>query len=266
MTFFQLPILATFALCSGPWLFIRAFQDLRVRRLIENTPTARIRSMAMGLVEIDGEVIPRSEHSAPFSGKACAYWEVDISTRTRNNGWSIVHRSASGSPFFVRDDTGIALVYPKDSDCRVQAQVEETCMGINLPSCYMEYMDAEHLALRHVWMLSTLRFRERTLEEGQRVFVLGTAVPRPNAMSVSQDEELQATGTGGPHERRIHELQHEATAIVRRGENDDVFIISQQSERQMTTMLGIHAWAGLLLGPALTLIGLGYWLSYLAHR
>src|SRR5262249_50817472 len=117
------PIYATLALGAGLWLFVRAFRDFRTRRLIENTPTARIRSMAMGLVEINGEVVQRSEHLAPFSGRPCAYWQVDIATRGRNNTWSIVHRNASGSPFFVQDDTGLALVYPQGADCRVQTQL-----------------------------------------------------------------------------------------------------------------------------------------------
>lgn len=262
----NLSLLATLALVAGPWFFFHAFRNFRIQRLIENTPTARIRSMAMGLVEIGGEVIARSEHMAPFSGRPCAYWELDIATRSRNNGWNIVHRSASGGPFFLRDETGLALVYPRGSDCRIQAQVEETCSGIKVPECYSEYMETEHIAFRLVWRMSTLRFRERMLEEGQAVFVLGTAVPRPNAQSVSQDELLEATGTDGPHERRIRELQHEAMAVVRQGENHDVFIISQQSERQMTMLYGAKAWAGMVSGPVLTVVGLAYWLSFLAHR
>ena len=247
-------------------MFLRAFRDLRTRRLIENTPTARIRSMAMGLVEIDGQVVPLSEHEAPFSVRPCAYWEVDIASRGRNDSWRIVHRNASGGPFCLRDDTGLAIVYPKDADCRLQNQVEETCVGINLPDCYVQYLDQHKLGFMHVWRLSTLRFRERSLEEGQRVYVLGTAVPRPQVMTVSQDEALEATGTDGPHERHIRELQHSASGVVRRGESEKVFIISQQSERQMTFMLGMRGWAEMLGGPAVTLFGLGYWLLYLAHR
>ena len=55
-------------------------------------------------------------------------------------------------------------------------------------------------------------------------------------------------------------------AVVRQGENHDVFIISQQSERQLTTMFAAKAWAGMVSGPVLTVVGLAYWLSFLAHR
>ncbi len=259
------PIYATIALGAGPVLFARAFRDFRTRRLIENTPTARIRSMAMGLVEVNGEVVQRSEHMAPFSGRPCAYWQVEIATRTRQKGWSTVHRASSGSPFFLRDDSGLALVYPKDADCRVMHPVEEVCSGIALPDCYANYMSEHQLMFRHVWRLSTLRFRERLLEEGQRVYVLGTAMPRGQALDVSQDA-LEDAGGDGPHERHIRALQQEAAGSIRRGDHERVFIISQQSERELTLGLGIKAWAELIGGPVLTVAGLGYWLATLASR
>ena len=261
----EIPVYATLALGAGPWLFARAFRDFRTRRLIQNTPTARIRSMAMGLVEVQGDVVQRSEHQAPFSGRSCAYWEVDISTRARNKGWTIVHRNASGSPFFLKDETGLALVYPHGADCRVQTQVEETCLGIQLPECYARYMDDQHLAFRHVWRLSSLRFRERILEEEQRVYVLGTATPKQNSTAISMDDAAPAAEEG-PHERHLRELQERTLGVVRQGENERTFIISQQSERELTVTLGLRAWGQMIAGPALTMFGLGYWLQYLASR
>lgn len=261
---FQVPIYATVALGAGLWLFARAFRNLRTRQLIENTPTTRIRSMAMGLVEIEGEVVTGSAHDAPFSGRSCAYWEIDIATRARN-GWSIVHRASSGNPFYVRDETGLALVYPKGAECKVKNQVEEECSGINLPECYARYLDDQHLAFRHVWRLSTLRFRERTLEDGQRLFVLGTAVPPPRAVGVSDAGEFVATGTDGAG-GRLRELQSATAGVVRRGEHERVFIISQESERDLTFDLGLSAWGQLIAGPTLTVSGLGYWLYVLSQH
>jgi len=256
----DLPVFATLSLGVGPLLFARGFRDLNVRRLIQNTPTARIRSLAMGLVEINGKVIARSQHDAPFSGRPCAYWEVDIAVRSRKNAWTIVHRSRSGSPFFVRDDTGLAFVYPEGSQCRVQSGVEETCVGISLPDCYARYMSDQRLALRSLWRLSVMRFRERTLEDGQHVYVLGTAEPRSRAREVSMDDALAATGTDGPVQERLRTLTEEVAAVVRRGSNDRTFIISSGSERQLTTDLALSTFGKLVAGPALTLFGLGYWL------
>jgi len=255
---------ATAALAGGPVLFWRGFRDLRTRRLVQNTPTARIRSMPMGLVEINGEVFPRSELVAPFSGRPCAYWQVDVATRTRRNAWTIVHRNASGNPFFLGDETGLALVYPKDATVRLNFQVEEECLGVSLPEVYARYFHEQHLAASALWRLGTLRFRERLLEAGQRAYVLGTATPRAQSVVISMDEdELEATGTDAWRARRLQSLDHEAHAVIRRGENEPTYIISQQSERDLTLNLGLRAMGELAGGPALTLLGLGYWLYQL---
>jgi hypothetical protein len=256
---------AIMALGAGPILLWRSFRDLRLRRLVQNTPTARIRSMPMGLVEISGEAVPRSELAAPFSGRPCAYWQVDISTRTRRNAWTVVHRNASGHPFFLRDETGVALVSPQGATVRLNYQIEEECLGVSLPEVYAQYLHDQHLAGSALWRLGAMRFRERLLEAGQRVYVLGTAQPRPQAVAISTDEELEATGTDGCRTRRLQSLDHEVRAVIRRGDNERTFLVSQQSERELTAALGLRATAELVGGPVLTLFGLGYWLAVLSR-
>lgn len=262
----ELPFWASLALGAGPVLFWRSFRDLRMQRLIQDTPTSRIRSMSMGLVEINGEASPRSELTAPFSGRPCAYWQVDIATRTRRSGWTVVHRNASGNPFFLRDETGVALVYPQGATARLNFQVEEECLGLSLPDVYAQYLNEQRPTGNALWRLGGLRFRERVLEAGQRVYVLGSAMPRPQAVTISMDveDELEATGTDDRRARRVHSLDHETQAIIRRGENESTFIISQQSERDLTVQLGLRATARLIGGPALTLFGLAYWLHALS--
>jgi hypothetical protein len=256
---------ATAGLVTGPVLFWRGFRALRVRRLIQNTPTARIRSMAMGLVEINGTIEARSSVTAPFSGRPCAHWQVEIATRTnRRGGWTVVHRNASGNPFYLRDETGVAMVYPKGADCRIAHGVEEECLGISLPSCYSDYMAEQGLGLRHLWRLGAMRFRERMLEPGQRVYVLGSAMPRARVLTVSEGEALAATGTDDRSAQRLRSLDSEVVATVRQGENERTFIISQDSERSLTFLMGWKATAMVWGGPILTLAGLAYWLDRLS--
>jgi hypothetical protein len=252
-------ILATLALSGGAAAFILGWRDLNLRRLIQNTPTARIRSLAMGMVEIAGEVSARSHITAPFSGRPCAYWEVDISTHGQRGSDNVVHQNASVNPFFVRDKTGVALVYPHDAKCTVKWGIEEACSGAALPECYDEYMKT--LGPSQVrWRTGTLRFRERTLEDGMGVFVLGTAAPRAQSLSISDGDELAATGTDGSGAQRLRTFDHEVSAVIRRGEADKTFIISQKSERDLTTELGFMAFAKLVGGPILAALGIWYWL------
>ena len=245
---------------AGPWIFYLGFKAWRLRRLIEATPASRIRSMAMGLVELNGSVSERSRVSAPFSGRPCAYWEIEIATRSsRGNGrdsWSTVHRNRSGHPFYLRDDTGTALVYPQGAECHMPFGVEEQTHGLGVPECYADYMKAQGLAMRSVWALGPMRFRERMLEDDARVFVLGRAFPRAQSSAVSWDEEpAKATGTDGMADARLRTLDAEVRGVVRRGTQDPVFVISQSSEKTMAFQYGLQAFGGLAGGPLMTFFG-----------
>ncbi|MGH3055092.1 MAG: GIDE domain-containing protein, partial [Gaiellaceae bacterium] len=199
--------------------------------------------------------------AAPFSGHECAYWQVDISTRSKNS-WNIVHKNCSKHPFYLRDQTGVALIYPEGSECKVAFGVEEECSGLSLPDCYAEYIKSERLTMVSVLGVGQMRFRERVMQSGQPAFVLGSAMPRARAVTLSDGDEMQATGTDGP-QNRIAATDHEVTAVVRRGQNEPTFIISQESARAVSTDLGIRAVAQVIGGPLLSLFGLGYWLAIL---
>jgi hypothetical protein len=110
-----------------------------------------------------------------------------------------------------------------------------------------------------------MRFRERVMQTGQTAFVLGSAMPRANAVSLSDGEAMAATGTDGPH-NRIAATDREVIAVVRRGQNERTFIISQETQRALTLDLGIQAVAQVVGGPILSLFGLGWWLLMLAAR
>jgi hypothetical protein len=254
-------LFSTAAALGGPVLFGAGFRAMRVKQLIQNTPTSRIRSMAMGLVELNGTVAERSRVTAPFSGRPCAYWEIEIAMRgaDRRSGagpWETVHRNRSGHPFYLRDDTGTALVYPQGAECRLAYGVEEETQGLGVPDCYMEYMEQQGLGLRAVWALGAMRFRERTLENGMAVFVLGRAYPRAMSNNVSWDEEaLAATGTDAVGASHVRSLDEEVRGVIRRGPQDPVFVVSPQSEKSMSFEYGLKAFGGVVGGPVVTLFG-----------
>lgn len=253
-------------LVGGPIWFLHGFQAFRRKRLIENTPTAKIRSMAMGLVEVNGRVTSRSAVNAPFSGRSCAFWEVDIAIRSGKDGWRTVHRNASGHPFFIEDETGAALVFPHGAECRIQFQVQEECLGISLPDCYADYLKEHAPAHGALWRLGTLRFRERCLEDNQHTYVIGTAVPKANVLVVSDGEAMAATGTDGFWNPRQRQLDRSVIATIRQGTNEPTFIISQSSELELTFSLAAKAFVGMVGGPLASVASLGYLLLVLASR
>lgn len=260
--FLNLPVLSGFVFVSGLRLFWSGFRVWRERRLMQNTPASHIRSMAMGLVEVNGVVEPRSLINAPFSNKSCAFWEIDISTRSRD-GWNVVHRNMSGHPFYVSDGTAAALVYPQGAECKLRPGVEEVCQGRPLPPCYADYLKEQSLPLLNLMSTGVMRFRERTIEDGERAFVLGTAMPRSQSVSISDGEAMQGTGTDG-RPTRLAALDEATVAVIRRGENERTFILSQESERSLSLDLGIQSYAQLIGGPLMSLFALGWWLLKMA--
>jgi hypothetical protein len=246
---------------SGPWLFFRGFRALRIHHLIRHTPTARVRSMAMGMVEVNGTLTPRSRTVAPFSGRPCAWWGVEIQTlasnsKSGNRTWNTVYRTDSGSPFYLGDGTGVALVYPQGADFKVPFDVSEETGGLGVPQMYTDFMDSRGLGMRHLWSVGPMRFRERRLEQGQLVYVLGRANPKSVARTVSFDDEvLEATGTDSYGAMHVRANDEAVCAVIRRGPRDPAFLVSTTSEKTETLLYGLKAFGGLVGGPLLTVFG-----------
>ena len=109
--------------------------------------------------------------------------------------------------------------------------------------------------------MNTLRFRERVLEEGRQLFVLGTAMPRANEVTISDGEAL-ATGTDGPQALQLASLRQRdqaVRAVIRQGTRERTFILSPESEKDLTFELALKSVFLLLAGPAVTAAGLWMW-------
>lgn len=101
-------------------LFWYGFYFLRMKREMENTPTSRIRSLAMGMVEIKGQALRQFALVSPMSHMPCVYYRLTKYRRERNNNWRVSSISSSSYVRFkLEDDTGQVEIDP--SGCRVSA-------------------------------------------------------------------------------------------------------------------------------------------------
>ena len=252
----------------GGLAFYHGLRAFRLQRLIRDTPTAKVRSLAMGLVELQGTLRSRSRTCAPFTEKDCVWWEVELQTlRDSNKGmkqWHTVHRECSGHPFYVDDGTGEALIYPQDAEVRAGHVVSEETHGFGVPEPYASFMENRALGMRHLWSVGPMRFRERTLEDGRAVYVLGRAEPRPRAVEVSMDEEtLEATGTDAIGARYVRQHDGRCMAVIRKGRRDPALLISDHSEKTMTMEYGLKAFAGLVGGPLMMMFAVWFYVDFL---
>ena len=101
-------------------LFWYAFYFLRMKRQIENTPTSKVRSIAMGMVEVKGEAVRKYALISPMSNTPCVFYRLTKYRRERNNQWRISSISSSDNvPFMLEDETGRVEINPLG--CRVSA-------------------------------------------------------------------------------------------------------------------------------------------------
>lgn len=112
-----LPGVAALALCWG------AFACLRLKRRIEDTPTSRIRSLAMGLVEVSGRATRRYALVAPMTQGACVWYRLSKYRRDRNHSWKLTSQSDSSHvPFALDDGSGQVVVDPAGATIKVKTE------------------------------------------------------------------------------------------------------------------------------------------------
>lgn len=110
------------AVAAGGAAALRSFMRAR---LLEDTPTSRIRSAAQGYVEIAGNarLLPGTQNLAPLTQRPCVWWRYKVSKRTENGSgktrrsqWQTVASGTSSVPFVLDDGTGECIVQPDGAE------------------------------------------------------------------------------------------------------------------------------------------------------
>jgi hypothetical protein len=106
---------------SAVYSFWFAFKAWAKNRIIEDTPTSRVRSAAQGYVELSGQgLLPADSHNkAPLSGMPCTWWRYKIEERSytgRSRSWSTIDSGTSEVPFLLDDGTGRCLIDPRGAE------------------------------------------------------------------------------------------------------------------------------------------------------
>jgi hypothetical protein len=103
------------------------FHFVKLKRVIENTPTSRIRSMAMGMVEIHGKTVRKYALVSPMNQSACVYYRLRKYRKDNQNRWVLKSDIDSRHvPFCIDDGTGQVTVDP--SGATVKAKTSRTGM------------------------------------------------------------------------------------------------------------------------------------------
>ncbi len=166
------------ALIGGPLLLFWGLGRLQEKRLLENTPRSKIRSAAIGLVDLSGVARQRKPLKSPVSNIDCCWWECtveELESNGRESRWVTVKKMGAYEIFYLEDPTGRVLVNPQGAEFHIVTH------NSDLDSTSQSQLGP----LLSTWDLDTtswwggsrrMRIREQTIPEFSPLFVLGDLV------------------------------------------------------------------------------------------
>ncbi len=158
----------------------RAWCSLNNARMIEDIPTAKVRSAPQGYVELEGvgRSMDRSPIIAPLSGLPCVWFRYRVEemhttyhrgqTRTR---WVTIDRGESTETFWLEDETGRVAVDPEGADVTPRHKdvwhSRSRSAGIRKPGAYVTYFSAA------LYPNDRYRFTEERINPGETIYAIG---------------------------------------------------------------------------------------------
>lgn len=106
--------------------FYGIFRFIHRLRIIEDTPTSKIRSAVQGYVELigHGELMPGTPIIAPLTGTPCTWYSYKIEEKVehydsrggRHTRWRTLQSGISDELFYLKDDTGECIIDPEGAE------------------------------------------------------------------------------------------------------------------------------------------------------
>ncbi len=177
----------------GVYWFFTGFRALQSSRIIQNIPTSRILTGAVGAyVEINGKILSNEKqvYRGPISNQICAFYSLKIQKLVQakdHNYWKNIDQFFSEPDFMVDDNSGaVAKVFVSGATIQRKGKIKEFEVGSNdfasMPEGLMQALEQNTSQLRSFklkktsWLFSSqYRFLEWNFAPGESVYVLGYA-------------------------------------------------------------------------------------------
>ncbi len=188
-------------------MFWYAFYFLRMKRQMENTPTSKVRSVAMGMVEVKGQAIRSHALISPMSNTPCVFYRLTKYRRDRNNQWRISSVSSSDNvPFLLEDETGRVEINP--AGCRVSAGSKQE----GIPG---------QVGLMRLGDDSNNKWVEEVIVDGTLLYVLGFASVRHAKGSGLTEKKMEALRELKRNPQNLQQFDHDGDGKISADEWDD---------------------------------------------
>ena len=190
---------------AGVYLFYRGFRLLQRKRLIMDTPSSKVRSAAMGLVEISGQATGPYTINAPITGMPCYYYRTlawQWKQQGKNSKWEKVADESLHVPFFLEDTTGRVLVDPQGAEMDIHRDFHDEFSNSVFSSRLEIPANISNFLLGH--SISTdgrVKIDEYCIKPKNALFILGTLAHNPG---VSVSPTPVRSLTAGQHNVSLH--------------------------------------------------------------
>jgi len=183
----HLTILSSVAIVGGLYFFFLGFQLLARKRLLLATPTSKVRSAALGLVEVNGIAAGPHTMPAPITGRPCFLYHTTAwqQRADKKQEWQKVADETLHLPFFIDDGTGQLLIEPLGADLDLHRDFREEYASSFFSSTFFsnEVSVPPRISVflsRHgIVPARRLRIEERLIKPEDALFIAGTLTENP---------------------------------------------------------------------------------------
>jgi hypothetical protein len=177
---------------AGWKLFYTGFVSFRDYKIVKDTPTIPIRSVALGLVNVCGKAESNQLVTSPFGRTPCCYYRVKIERWTvrkerdggYTEGWEGLLDRGEGPLFSLVDETGKILI-----DAHERKDVPGFLGNdLELPVAFQESVNSRFPGLDQYVSTDAsgpYRLTEWLVLPGQEYRVVGTCVENPESKDLS---------------------------------------------------------------------------------
>ena len=177
----EFAIFTLVAIAGGFYLVVCGFRLLACKRLLMNTPTSKIRSASMGLVEVSGVATGPYTLPTPITGVPCFLYRITAWQRdneSRNRDCSKVAEETLHVPFFLDDGTGQLLIEPGGAELDLRSDFRqnfrETIFSDHSAPAVLSF-----LARHGIENSNRIRIEECSIPPQSPLFIVGTLAENP---------------------------------------------------------------------------------------
>jgi hypothetical protein len=260
---------------AGIFLLDFGFKELHKKWLIQQTPTSKIRAVAMGISEICGLAKQKFPLKSPITFTDCVYYKFLIEKEGKGSKgqhtWSKINEGRSTNYFYVEDSTGKILVDPLD--CEPILSRDYRSIGTDLTGTY-RYTEWYLKPDDYVYILGNVRkFMENVDQHKQKLIEalqkLKQDKERLKQFDKDGDGQISETEWDEARNKVEQELiekelkepvNTDDDIVIAKGDLEKTFIIADRGEREVArkfSLLSMLATSGgivLILGMAVSII------------